>query len=156
MSKLAAIATHGKVCGIDHSKEAVAAAMRTNRQWIDNGRVEVQQASVSRLPFPDDSFDMVTAVETHFWWTALATDLREVLRVLKPAGRLVVIAEVYRGSEAFGAKAVERYAEKTGMALLSVEEHRAYLKDAGYADIQVMTEPGKGWICCIGRKPPVS
>ena len=156
MSKLAAIATQGKIYGIDHSRESVAMATRTNKQWIDIARVEVGAASVSRLPFSDGAFDIVTAVETHFWWPALPTDLREVLRVLKPGGRLIIIAEVYKGAEAFTSKAAERYSEKTGMALLSVEEHREHLRDAGYSDVQVITDPSKGWICCIGRKPPVS
>lgn len=154
MSKLAAIATEGKVYGIDHSTESVAMAMRTNRQWIDMARVEVREASVSRLPFSDGTFDVATAVETHFWWPALPADLREVLRILKPGGRLIIIAEVYQGAEAYTSKAAERYSQKTGMALLSVEEHRELLKDAGYADVQIITEPRKGWICCIGSKPP--
>ena len=131
-------------------------AVRTNKQWIDIARVEVREASVFRLPFSESAFDVLTAVETHFWWPALPTDLREVLRVLKPGGRLIIIAEVYKGSEAFTSKAVERYSEKTGMALLSVEEHRELLTNAGYSDVQVFTEPSKGWICCIGSKPPVS
>ena len=156
MSKLAAIATQGKVYGIDHSTESVAMAMRTNKQWIDIARVEVREASVSRLPFPESAFDVVTAVETHFWWPALPTDMREVLRVLKPSGRLIIIAEVYRGSKAFASKAVERYSEKTGMALLSVEQHRELFTDAGYSDVQITTEPSKGWVCCIGSKAPVS
>jgi ubiquinone/menaquinone biosynthesis C-methylase UbiE len=155
VSKLAAIATHGKVYGIDHSEESVAMAMRTNKQWIDAGRVEVREASVSRLPFPDGGFDVVTAVETHFWWPALPADLREVLRVLKAGGRLILIAEVYKGADASNSKAAERYSERTGMALLTVEEHRALLQDAGYSDIQIATDPRKGWICCVGRKPPV-
>ena len=108
------------------------------------------------MPFSDGAFDVITAVETHFWWPALPTDLREVLRVLKPGGRLIVIAEVYRGAEAFTSKAAERYSEKTGMALLTVEEHRALFTDAGYSDVHVITEPSKGWICCIGSKAPVS
>jgi ubiquinone/menaquinone biosynthesis C-methylase UbiE len=156
VSKLAAMAAQGKVCGIDHSAESVAMALRTNKQWIDMARVEVREASVSRLPFSDDAFDVITAVETHFWWPALPTDLREVLRVLKPGGRLILIAEVYKGSGAFTSRAMERYSEKTGMALLSDEEHRGLLTNAGYAGIQVITEPRKGWICCIGSKPAVS
>jgi len=155
VSKLAAIATQGKVYGIDHSTESVAMAMRTNKQWIDIARVEVREASVSRLPFSDGAFDVITAVETHFWWPALPTDLREVFRVLKPGGRLIIIAEVYKGAEASTSKAAERYSEKTGMALLSVEQHRELLMDAGYSDVQVVTAPSKGWICCIGSKAPV-
>ena len=53
LSKLAEIATQGKVYGIDHSAESVAMATRTNKQWIDIARVEVREASVSRLPFSD-------------------------------------------------------------------------------------------------------
>jgi ubiquinone/menaquinone biosynthesis C-methylase UbiE len=156
VSKLAAIATEGKVYGIDHSAESVAMAIRTNKQWVDIGRVEVREASVSRLPFSDGAFDVITAVETHFWWPALPTDVREVLRVLKPGGRLIMIAEVYKGAKAFTSKAVERYSEKTGMALLSVEEHRELFIAAGYSDVQVITESSRGWICCIGSKAPVS
>ena len=156
VSKLAAIATQGKVYGIDHSTESVAIAMRTNKQWIDIAHVEIRQASVSQLPFSDGAFDVITAVETHFWWPALPTDLCEALRVLKPGGRLIIIAEVYKGAAAFTSKAAERYSEKTGMALLSVEEHRELFTDAGYSDVQVITEPSKGWICCIGSKAPVS
>jgi ubiquinone/menaquinone biosynthesis C-methylase UbiE len=152
VSKLAAIATRGKVYGIDHSKESVAMAMRTNQQWIDIARVDVLQASVSRLPFSDDAFDVITAVETHFWWPALPTDMREVLRVLKPGGRVILIAEVYKGANASISKAAERYSEKTGMALLSIEEHRELFTNAGYSDVQVITEPSKGWICCTGSK----
>ena len=156
MSKLAAIATQGKVYGIDHSTESVAMAIRTNKQWVDVARVEVREASVSRLPFSDGAFDVVTAVETHFWWPALPTDLREVLRVLKPGGRLIIIAEVYKGAEAFASRAAEKYSERTGMAFLSVEEHRELFRNTGYLDAQVIAEPRKGWICCVGSKSPVS
>jgi len=66
VSKLAAIATQGKVHGVDHSTESVPMAMRTNKQWIDIARVEVREASVSRLPFSGGALDVVTVVETHF------------------------------------------------------------------------------------------
>jgi ubiquinone/menaquinone biosynthesis C-methylase UbiE len=93
VSKLAAIATQAKVYGIDYSEESVAATKRMNAQWIGLGRVEVRHGSVSQLPFSDGVFDLVTAVETHFWWPNLPGDMREVFRVLEPGGTLIFIAE---------------------------------------------------------------
>jgi ubiquinone/menaquinone biosynthesis C-methylase UbiE len=155
VSKLAAIATQGKVYGVDYSKESVAVANRTNRQWIDMARVEIRDGSVSQLPFSEDVFDLVTAVETHFWWPDLPMDMREVLRVLKPGGALIIIAEVYKEANTTVAKLAEKYASRTGMTLLSVIEHRELFANAGYLDVQVIEEPDKGWICGIGRKRSV-
>jgi ubiquinone/menaquinone biosynthesis C-methylase UbiE len=66
LSKLAAMATEGKVYRIDHSEESVATSERTAARLIRDGRVEVNRGSVPRLSFQDDTFDLVTAVETHF------------------------------------------------------------------------------------------
>jgi ubiquinone/menaquinone biosynthesis C-methylase UbiE len=153
VSKLAAIATQGKVYGVDYSEESVAATKRTNAQWIDLGRVEVRHGSVSQLPFPDGMFDFVTAVETHFWWPNLPSDMREVFRVLKPGGKLILIAEIYKGANTMAARLAEKYATRTSMTLLSVDEHRELFTNAGYSDVQVIEERGKGWICGVGRKP---
>jgi len=153
VSKLAAMATQGKVYGVDYSEESVAAAKRTNAQWIELGRVEVRHGSVSQLPFPESMFDLITAVETHFWWPDLPGDMREVFRVVKPGGTLVLVAEVYKGANTSVSKLAEKYASRTGMTLLSVEEHRKLLTDAGFSNVQVIEERGKGWICGIGRKP---
>jgi ubiquinone/menaquinone biosynthesis C-methylase UbiE len=153
VSKLAAIATQGKVFGVDYSDESVAATNRTNARSIDLGRVEIRQGSVSQLPFPDGMFDLVTAVETHFWWPNLPGDMREVFRVMKPGGTLVLIAEIYKGANTMAAKLAEKYASRAGMTLLSIHEHRELCTNAGYADVQVIEERDKSWICCISRKP---
>lgn len=153
VSKLAAIASQGKVYAVDFSKESVAFASRINRQWIDTGRVEIRQASVSKLPFSENVFDLVTAVETHFWWTDLPSDMREVLRVLKPGGALIIIAEVYKGANTVTAKLAEKYVLLSGMKLLTANEHRELFTNAGFSDVQMVAEPRKGWICMIGRKP---
>ncbi len=153
VGKLAAIATHGKVYGVDYSDESVAATKRTNAGWIGHGRVEVRHGSVSQLPFPDGMFDLITGVETHFWWPDLPGDMREVFRVLKPGGTLILIAEIYKGANTVAAKLVEKYASRTGITLLSVDEHRELFTNAGYSDIEVIEERDKGWICSVGRKP---
>ena len=153
VSKLAALAKQGKVYGADFSPSSVAVAIATNKDWINAGHVEIHEASVSQLPFPNDQFDLVTAVETHFWWPDLPSDMKEVFRVLKPGGHLVLIAEVYRGANSIVSKVADKYALITRMKMLSAEEHRGLLAGAGCSDIQITTDSGKGWICAIGRKP---
>jgi len=90
-------ATEGKVFGIDHAAGSVALSRQTNAVLIESGRVEIQGASVSQLPFSDDTFDLVTAVETQYYWLDLIKDMKEILRVLRPGGSLIIIAESYQG-----------------------------------------------------------
>jgi ubiquinone/menaquinone biosynthesis C-methylase UbiE len=153
VSKLAAMATQGKVYGVDYSEESVAATKTINAQSMAAGRVEVWHGSVSQLPFSDGMFDLVTAVETHFWWPNLPADMREIFRVLKPGGKFIIIAEIYKGANTTAAKLAEKYASRTGMTLLSVDEHREHFANAGYSNVQVIEKHDKGWICAIGRKP---
>lgn len=153
IEKLAAAADEGKVFGIDHSPDSVAVASRANQAKIKAGRAEITAGSVSQLPFAADTFDLVTAVETHFFWPNLPGDVGEVLRVLKPGGTFLLVAEVFKGANTTAARLCEKYASKTGMTLLSVDEHRALLVNAGFSDVQVFDDPSKGWICCVGLKP---
>lgn len=153
VSKLAALATQGKVYGIDFSADSVAVSKETNSRWIDTGRVEIRQASVSQMPFPDGIFDLITAVETHFWWPSLPSDMREIFRVLKPAGTLIIIAEVYKGANTMVSRLAEEYSQRTGMTLLTANEHRELFANAGYTDVQIIEEQKKTWICAIGKKP---
>lgn len=153
VSKLAVIATQGKVYGVDYSQESVATTRRTNARGIALGRVEVRLGSVSQLPFPGGIFDLVTAVETHFWWPDLPGDMREVFRVSKPGGTLIIIAEVYQGAITRVSRLAEKFASRTGMVLLSVDEHRELLTRAGYAEVHVIENRSKGWISAFGRKP---
>ena len=152
ISKLAAMATEGKVEGVDYSAASVAVASKLNKEWIGSGRVEIREGSVSRLPFAEGSFDLVVAVETHFWWPDLPGDLRELLRVLKTGGELAIIAEIYKGSDAKSAKLLEAHLPKLGMKLLSADEHREMLTDAGYADVRIVVDSRKGWIFASGRE----
>lgn len=153
---LAASSMPAKVYGVDHSEESVAASCRKNVGAIEAGRVEIKLGSVSRLPFADGIFDLVTAVETHIWWPDLPGDMREIRRVLKPGGRLIIIAEVYKGANTMTSRLAEQYAGRTGMVLLTADEHRRLFTDAGYVEVQLVEEDRKGWICGMGRKPSMA
>jgi len=50
----------------------------------------------------------------------------------------------------------EKYAALSGMAMLSSDEHRQLFIDAGYRNIEIVADSGKGWICGIGRKNAVA
>jgi len=151
IDKLATLASTGRVSGIDISGRSVAVSRRTNARWIAAGRVDIQQAAVSKLPFTDAQFDLVTAVETHYYWPDPVADLREILRVLKAGGRLCLIAEVYKGAT-FDTLLVPAM-KLIGARYLTVDQHRGLLTAAGFTEIAIDTERTKGWICATGKKP---
>jgi SAM-dependent methyltransferase len=151
IEKLAALAAKGTVYGVDYAAGAVAASRAKNAPLIQAGRVKIARARVSRLPFAADRFDLVTAVETQYYWPELVNDMRQVLGVLKPGGTLVVIAESYR-------KGAKDWLHGPAMKLvrsanLSVAEQRELFAAAGFEDIRISEERAKGWICAMGKKP---
>lgn len=148
--KLLALAPEGKVVGLDYSSASVAVSRDTNAHEIEAGRVQIEQGSVVALPFPDRSFDIVTAVETHYYWPDLPANVREVLRVLKPGGTFVLIAETYRGGPfrlLYGLVMPLLRA-----AFLSDTEHRDLLTQAGFTEVETKHLSGKNWIFATGRR----
>jgi ubiquinone/menaquinone biosynthesis C-methylase UbiE len=152
IATLSQIATGGQISGVDYSAESVSASKRHNAGRIAEGRVDVQQASVSNLPFAVSTFDIVTAIETHYYWPNLRADLQEILRVLKPGGALMILAETYKG-RSFDWVFRPVMTGLLGATYLSVDEHRALLTNAGFADVQVTVDSSKGWICAVGHRP---
>jgi SAM-dependent methyltransferase len=151
IDRLASMAPNGKVFGIDYSEESVAVASATNKHWIESGRVRVQLGNVSQLPFPDATFDLVTAVETHYYWPDLPADVREVMRVLKPGGTFLIIAETYRGRRNdWMYRPTMQLVLKA--AYLTPDQHRALLVDAGYGNVKVFEDKSRGWICALGSR----
>lgn len=147
LAKLAEVATTGSVSGLDYSRASIAASMRTNRNAVAAGRVTLHHGSVSTLPFPDRHFDLVTAVETHYYWPNLISDLREIRRVLKQDGKVVIMAEAFKRSRF---DPTHLAMKMLSASFLTEGEHREALASAGYDDIEILTDRRKGWLCAIG------
>lgn len=150
VAKLAALGSKGRVFGVDYAAASVAAARKTNIQRIAEGRVEIHHSSVSKLPFADQTFDLVTAVETHYYWPDLSADLEEIKRVLKSGGKLVIIAEAYKRTPVNPTRVAMKLLRA---AYLSASEHRELFSKAGYSEVEIFEERRKGWLCVTGSTP---
>jgi ubiquinone/menaquinone biosynthesis C-methylase UbiE len=148
VNSLAKIASEGKIYGIDYSEVSVAVAINTNKKLINAGRVEILHASVESLPFPDNMFNLVTAIESYYFWPDLDNTLKEIRRVLKHGGSLILINACYRD---------ERF-EKRNSNLARIgeftyhlpDEYRIFLRDGGYSPIQIEVFENRNWITALG------
>ena len=87
----------GSVIGVDIVSEMIARA-ESNLQMMDLDNVKFQRISGENLPFSDDTFDVVTSNGVINLIPDKETAMSEIIRVLKPAGRLMVADQIAAGS----------------------------------------------------------
>lgn len=147
---LAGRASSGKVFGVDHSEEMVNLSKRTNRELIEEGRVEITHGRVSSLPFSTEMFDLVTAFDTFYFWPNQVKDLKEIIRVLNPEGKLLLFNEGYR--QKVLSRRGAQFEKAAGVKLQTPDETRELLSEAGYSEIDVALRPEKDWFLAIAKK----
>jgi ubiquinone/menaquinone biosynthesis C-methylase UbiE len=150
VNTLAKTATEGKVYGIDYSPVSVAVSTSKNKRPIEEGQVKVLHASVESLPFSDDMFDLVTAVESCYFWPDLVSNLKEIRRVLKTGGSVILVNAMYR-DERFE-KRNSNLARIGDFTYHSPEEYRGFLRDAGYSSVRTEVLENKNRIAATGMK----
>ena len=118
-----------QVYGIDISEESVAKARKVNAEVLEK-QVFVSQGSAEKLPYEDEIFDLVTAVETVYFWPNLSDCLQEVRRVLKPGGKFAIMVEVV-DSDSKWTNVVE------GMTAYTPDQLKKMLFDAGFVQAEI-------------------
>lgn len=86
-----ALAAVGRAAAIDHSRDMVALARRNNAGAVEAGRALIVQGDAAWLPFADDAFTCVGCVATFLFFEEPSRVLRELMRVLRPGGRLGIV-----------------------------------------------------------------
>lgn len=79
---------HGKVIGLDASRKMLNFAINKLKNFPN--RIALIEQTVDRLPFPADSFDAVTCLESLEFFPSDRDALAEMVRVLKSGGLLMV------------------------------------------------------------------
>lgn len=142
-----AVGPAGTVVGLDANPEMLAVARRKPVQveWLE-GRAEA-------LPLPDNSFDAVASQFAFMFFDDKAQALREMLRVLRPGGRLVVaVCDAVENSPGYGAFAqmLDRLfgnhvgdAFRAPFSLGDVEQLQGICREAGITDAEVSRCGGK-------------
>jgi SAM-dependent methyltransferase len=102
------------------------------------------------LDFADNYFDLITAINSHYYWPDLFRDLGEVLRTLKPGGKFVIIGESYKGSKF--EKRDRAIIDSLHMNYHSTSELAKLLSTIGYINITIKENYEKGWIYCVSQK----
>ena len=123
-----------KVYGIDYSIESVKLSREVNEKLIDNGQVEIHEGNVKDLPFEDDTFDIVTAFETVYFWLDIEKCFGEVKRVLKPGGM------ESNGSDNFIMKFWKHFID---MELYTDEEITSFLQNNDFSEITAYIRDGR-------------
>jgi ubiquinone/menaquinone biosynthesis C-methylase UbiE len=151
LRKAAEVVSGGLVAGVDFSETMLGMARRRCSRFIAAGRVQLELADSTRLPFPDEHFDKAYSVHTLYFWKDPVAHLREIRRALRPGGRLALgfrTKDDGSGAAAFPGAVYTFYA---------VEEVRELLRASGFAGEIVETTPvaGSGMVVLVAARDTV-
>ena len=134
-----------RVTALDYSEVSVEKAERVNRREIRRGRCRVVQGDVSRLPFGDGSFELVTAFETVYFWPGPVESFREVYRVLRPGGGFLIVNE----SDGLGPNDERWLTAIDGLRIYESGQLAAFLGEAGFTGLTVRRNEKKHWLSVL-------
>lgn len=159
------VAPSGRVTGLDANPEMLAVARRKDFD------IDWREGVAENLPFDDASFDAVISQFGFMFFADRPRALREILRVLKPGGRMAVavcsaverspgyaalaalldrlfgreVGDAFRAPFVLGdPNALERIAAEAGISDASVEEQNGTVRFRSIADL-VATERACVW-----------
>ena len=135
IERAAALVPDGFVAGIDASQEMVDVARRRCRRLIEDGRVQLTCGDSASMPYADGFFDKAFGIHVLYFWPDPVCHLRELHRVLRAGGQLVL------GFRENGDPAAADF--PAGIYTFYGTEHvRSVLQECGFKRVEVAAGSG--------------
>ncbi|GHO98052.1 hypothetical protein KSF_081000 [Reticulibacter mediterranei] len=125
----------GRVCGIDPGPQQIARAR--SKVTGPNRAIDFQIGVIEQLAFADASFDAVTSTMMmhHLPDDLKRQGLAEILRVLKPGGRLV-IADFKRPEHETSQSIQSNQSKKFGAGEMGLQDLSVLVQETGFSHIE--------------------
>ena len=118
------------ITGLEYSEDMVNLASNYNRKRIEAGTAELRCGDAALLPWREGRFSAVAVIETFYFFPNPMDSLKEINRVLRPGGRLVISV----GWNADDGKDHTNYVKKQGIRLYTGKELQAMFQEAGFSE----------------------
>lgn len=122
--------------GLDHSAEMIALTRKINKTAISQNRLHLIQDSIMNMVMPDNSFDLITALETVQFWDNTYECFSKIYRLLRPGGKFTIINRYPAVGSNWWKSA----------KLKNDKEYISALKQSGFGVVAASFSLKKGWI----------
>ena len=93
IKNLLALNKNLEIHGIDISKESYRTAQRVHSDSIRKGSVQLKIGNVENMPYQNNYFDRIFAIQTHIFWKDIKKSFQEVYRVMSSNSTLIIASE---------------------------------------------------------------
>ncbi|ACY18313.1 class I SAM-dependent methyltransferase [Haliangium ochraceum] len=134
------------LAGAEVSTSMLRRARWRFRKDVRRSSMELREASASALPWPDESFDGAISVHSIYFWPDMGAGLRELYRVLRPGGRLVLGVEAPRHTQRLDFAA-------DGFHVPSYDDIATALGRAGFRAMHMLEDTERGNASIRAERP---
>ena len=146
--ELLKIYKNAELTAVDYSPVSVKKSKKTLRKEIKKNRCTVEEQNVINLTLEKESFDLITAFETVYFWSDLEKAFSNVSDCLKDGGKFIIIHE----NDGLIDNVEELESMIEGLRLYKFEEMESALKDSGFFKIEKIHHDIEPWLMVIATK----
>lgn len=122
--------THSRIYGIDISSDMLKAASDRNKEGVQAGEITLSLGDCCNLNFSNNTFDIVTSVNTIYFWQDTLKGLTEIYRVLKEGGNFY--------NTVYSKEWLQRLSyTRKGFKLFKKEDYIKLGKQAGFSEVLI-------------------